>query len=94
VLAWDITLVPGPVKGQHYYLYMVMDVWSRRILGVDQQHPRCCIRRHFGEANEICAVRQQTYDKAYQENPGRWCLLPRWWRQPEVVKINHPRPEK
>jgi hypothetical protein len=20
VLAWDITLVPGPVKGQHYYL--------------------------------------------------------------------------
>jgi hypothetical protein len=21
-------------------------------------------QRHFGEANEICAVRQQTYDKA------------------------------
>ena len=31
VLAWDITLLPGPVKGQFYYLYMVMDVWSRRI---------------------------------------------------------------
>ena len=35
VLAWDITLLPGPVKGQFYYLYMVIDVWSRRILGVE-----------------------------------------------------------
>lgn len=33
VLAWDITLLAGPVKGQFYYLYMVIDVWSRRILG-------------------------------------------------------------
>jgi putative transposase len=35
VLAWDITLLPGPVKGQFYYLYMVMDVRSRRILGTE-----------------------------------------------------------
>jgi transposase InsO family protein len=35
VLAWDITLLPGPVKGQFYYLYMVMDVWSRRTLGTE-----------------------------------------------------------
>ena len=35
VLAWDITLLPGPVQGQFYYLYMVLDVWSRRILGVE-----------------------------------------------------------
>ena len=35
VLAWDITLLPGPVKGHFYYLYMVMDVWSRRILGTE-----------------------------------------------------------
>jgi putative transposase len=35
VLAWDITLLPGPVHGQFYYLYMVIDVWSRRILGVE-----------------------------------------------------------
>jgi hypothetical protein len=26
VLAWDITLMPGPAKGQHYYPYMVMNV--------------------------------------------------------------------
>ena len=41
VLAWDITLLPGPVKGQFYYLYMVMDVWSRRILGVEVHHQEC-----------------------------------------------------
>ena len=50
-------------------------------------------QRYFAEANEICAVRQQTYDKAYQENPRRWSRLSRCWKQPEVVKINHPRPE-
>ncbi|MCP9801536.1 helix-turn-helix domain-containing protein [Synechococcus sp. RedBA-s] len=36
VLAWDITLLPSPLKGQFFYLYMVLDVWSRRILG---EHP-------------------------------------------------------
>ncbi len=41
VLAWDITLLPGHVKGQFYYLYMVMDVWSRRILGVEVHEREC-----------------------------------------------------
>ena len=41
VLVWDITLVPGPVKGQYYYVYMVMDVWSRRILGTEVQDVEC-----------------------------------------------------
>jgi hypothetical protein len=51
-------------------------------------------QRHFGEADEICAIRQQTYEKACQENPRRWTRPPRSWKQPKVVKINHPRPEK
>jgi transposase InsO family protein len=41
VLAWDITLLPGPVKGQFFYLYMVIDVWSRRILGVEVHEREC-----------------------------------------------------
>jgi transposase InsO family protein len=41
VLAWDITLLPGPVKGQFLYLYMVMHVWSRRILGVEVHEREC-----------------------------------------------------
>jgi Integrase core domain len=48
VLAWDITLLPGPVKGQFYYLYMVMDVWSRRILGVEVHERECGeLAKHF-----------------------------------------------
>ena len=35
VLVWVATLLPGPAKGQYYFLYMVMDVWSRRILGIE-----------------------------------------------------------
>jgi transposase InsO family protein len=48
VLAWDITLLPGPVRGQFYYLYMVLDVWSRRILGVEVHERECGeLAKHF-----------------------------------------------
>jgi hypothetical protein len=41
VLALDITLLPGPVKGQFFSLYMLMDVWSRRILGAEVREHEC-----------------------------------------------------
>ena len=205
VLAWDITLLPGAVRGQFFYLYMVMDVWSRRILGVEvheqesghlaseffdrvcrdegirkgmatvlhsdngapmrsftlaaklaelgvirsfsrpgvgndnafaeslfrtmqyhQSYPNSRFRdllsvrawvdgfvdwynnehrhsgiqyvtpnqRHYGQADEICTRRQQTYEKARELNPRRWSRQPRNWSQPQTVKINHPRAEK
>lgn len=30
VWSWDITHLPGEVKGERYYLYMIMDVYSRK----------------------------------------------------------------
>ena len=204
VLAWDITLLPGPVKGQFFYLYMVMDVWSRRILGVEVHDRECgglardffdrvcrdegirsgsatilhadngapmrsytlaaklaelgislsfsrpCVsnenayaeswfrtmkyhqsyplrrfrdplsvqawvdgfvdwyntehrhsgikyvtpnQRHYGEADEICTIRQQTYEQARQQHPRRWARPPRDWSQPQIVRVNHPRPQ-
>jgi transposase InsO family protein len=33
VWSWDITYLPTTVLGQHYYLYMVMDIYSRKIVG-------------------------------------------------------------
>jgi len=48
-------------------------------------------QRHFGEADAICAVRQQTYSKDFMENPRRWSRPPRCCKQPESVKINYPR---
>lgn len=205
VLAWDITLVPSPVKGQFFYLYMVMDVWSRRILGVEvhdrecgelardffdrvcrdegissrsatilhadngapmrsytlaaklaelgismsfsrprvsndnayaeswfrtmkyhQSYPLRRFRdllsarawvdgfldwynaehrhggikyvtpnqRHTGEADAICSIRQETYEQARQRHPRRWARPPRDWSQPQIVQVNHPRPQE
>lgn len=33
VWSWDITWLPTPVRGVYLHLYLVMDVWSRRIVG-------------------------------------------------------------
>lgn len=33
VWSWDITWLPTVVRGRYLYLYLVMDVWSRRIMG-------------------------------------------------------------
>jgi transposase InsO family protein len=32
VWSWDITWLPTTLRGQYLYLYLVMDVWSRRIV--------------------------------------------------------------
>src|SRR5690606_14278543 len=33
LLCWDITYLPAAVRGQFYYLYVFLDVWSRKIVG-------------------------------------------------------------
>ncbi len=33
VWSWDITWLPGPVKGTFFYLYMIIDIYSRKIVG-------------------------------------------------------------
>ena len=33
VWSWDITYLRSPVRGQFYYLYLITDVWSRKIMG-------------------------------------------------------------
>jgi len=33
VWTWDITYLKSPVKGMYYYLYLVMDIFSRMIVG-------------------------------------------------------------
>ena len=32
VWSWDITYLPSPVRGKFFYLYLFVDVWSRRIV--------------------------------------------------------------
>lgn len=33
VWTWDISWLPGPVKGVFFYLYLIMDLYSRKIVG-------------------------------------------------------------
>lgn len=33
VWSWDITWLPTEIRGKYLYLYLVVDVWSRRIVG-------------------------------------------------------------
>jgi len=33
IYSWDITYLLTPIKGQYYYLYRVMDIYSRKIVG-------------------------------------------------------------
>ena len=35
VWCWDISWLPGPVRGMHYYLYLMMDLYSRKITGFE-----------------------------------------------------------
>ena len=31
--SWDITYLPTSVKGLYFYLYMIIDIYSRKIVG-------------------------------------------------------------
>lgn len=33
VWTWDITWLPGPIHGMFFYLYMIVDIYSRKIVG-------------------------------------------------------------
>jgi transposase InsO family protein len=33
LLCWDITYLPSVVRGQFYYLYLFLDIWSRKVVG-------------------------------------------------------------
>jgi transposase InsO family protein len=33
VWSWDITYLKSPITGRYFYLYLLMDVWSRKIVG-------------------------------------------------------------
>lgn len=38
VWSWDITYLRSPVRGAFYYLYLIVDIWSRKIVGWSLRH--------------------------------------------------------
>lgn len=35
VWSWDITYLKSPIRGAFFYLYLIVDVWSRKIVGAE-----------------------------------------------------------
>jgi len=53
VWTWDITYLPSPVKGEFFYLYMVLDLYSRKIVSW-QVHDREDATLASGLIREAC----------------------------------------
>jgi transposase InsO family protein len=43
VWSWDITYLPSPVRGSFFYLYMIIDVFSRKIVGRSVHEIECAV---------------------------------------------------
>jgi len=43
VWSWDITYLPAPVRGSFFYLYMIIDVFSRKVVGRVVHDEECAI---------------------------------------------------
>ena len=41
VWSWDITLLPGPGKGSRFHLYVILDIFSRYVVGWLLAHREC-----------------------------------------------------
>lgn len=41
VYTWDITYLPSKVRGQHYSLYVIEDIYSRKIVGYEVYEREC-----------------------------------------------------
>ncbi len=41
VYTWDITYLPSKVRGQHYYLYVIEDIYSRKVVGYEVYEREC-----------------------------------------------------
>jgi transposase InsO family protein len=53
VLSWDITYLRAPVFGMFFYLYLYLDVWSRKIVGF-RVEDRECGELASGLLREVC----------------------------------------
>lgn len=57
VWSWDITYCPSTVRGQYYYLYMIEDIYSRKIVGYEVHENECGTKA--GELLERTTWREQ-----------------------------------
>jgi len=54
VWSWDITYLRAPVRGTFFYLYLVLDIWSRKVVGW-QVHEEESMELASALADRCCA---------------------------------------
>ena len=64
VWSWDITKLKGPTKWSYFYLYVIIDIFSRRVVG-------WCIADAAGPAHPACRSRRPDDGKSHRLAAGR-----------------------
>lgn len=57
VWSWDITYLPSAIRGQFYRLYMVIDIYSRKIVGWEVHHDE--LSNHAAELITKACLRER-----------------------------------
>lgn len=65
VWSWDITYLRASVRGTFYYLYLMLDIWSRKVVGWEV---------HAEESTELAAKLAETAYAAEGVAPGTLAL--------------------
>ena len=65
IYSWDITYLHSPVRGQYFYLYLFLDIWSRKVVGW---------RVHDREDSELAAQAFAEICAAQSINPKQLVL--------------------
>ncbi len=97
--SWDISYLPSKIKGIWLYLYLVVDVWSRKIVAWDVEEKedpeiaaklvtRACLKERISRRQQPLILHVD--EQAPQQHPRRWTSATRCWHQPEVVRVNQP----
>jgi hypothetical protein len=98
VWSWDITKLRGPQRGVYFDLYVVLDIFSRYVVGYyNHEHRHAGIGLHapasvhHGTHHHVRALRQQTLNSAYAAHPERFGhRRPEPPRVPTEAWINQP----
>ena len=88
VWSWDITKLKGPARGIWYLLYVILDIYSRKVIHWEMHTP---VSVHDGTWTLVQARRAATLQAAYQAHPERFrggCPQPK--DLPARVWINEP----
>ena len=67
VWMWDITYLRSSVRGRFYYLYLVVDLWSRRIMGWEV---------HEEESAQLASELITKACWAHEVQRISWCCIP------------------